>query len=90
MIPKIKTVMKDSRFKIDTRLKKAKVISRGWWNYPQYSDMNQINLWPICYWMYKYLQKSTKMPSQDIIQELGEIFNGHRYRVNRQPATRGT
>jgi len=83
MITKIKSVTKDSRSKVEDRLNKVKVIYRGWWNYHQYSDMRQINLWSIRYWMYKYLRKSTKMPSKEIIDHLKDIFNGHTFRVNR-------
>jgi len=90
MIDKIKSVMKDSRFKIDARLKKVKVIYRSWWNYHQFSDMGQVNLWSIRYWMYRYLRKTTKMPYKEIAEKSKEIFNGHIYRVNRHSAARGT
>ena len=89
MILKLKTLIKDSRYKIEDRLKKAEVIFRGWWNYHQFGDMSQVNLWSIQHWMYKYLRKSTKMPSDKIITHLEEIFNGHSYRVNRHSAVRG-
>lgn len=89
MISRIKTVMKDSRYKIDDRLKMVKTVYRGWWNYHQYSDMGQINLWSIRIWVYKYLRKTTKMLSKEIIKHLDRIFNGHTYRVNRHSAVRG-
>jgi group II intron reverse transcriptase/maturase len=90
MIDKIKSMMKDSRYKIDARLKKVKVIYRGWCNYHQYSDMGQINLWSIRYWMYRYLRKTTKMSSKEIIEKSKDIFNGHTYHVNRYSTVRGT
>ncbi len=90
MINKIKSVMKDSRYKMDARLNKIKVVYRGWWNYHQFSDMSQINLWSIRQWVYKYLRKTTKMPSTEIIKYLKETFNGHTYRVNRHAAARGS
>lgn len=77
MILKIKRVMKDSRYKMEVRLQKVKVIYRGWWNYHQYSDLNQINLWSIRYWMFRYLRKTTKMRYQEITKHLSGIFNGH-------------
>jgi group II intron reverse transcriptase/maturase len=83
MITKLKTLMKNSRYKIEDRLKKVKVVYRDWWNYHQFGDLHQVNLWSIRYWMYKYLRKSTKMPSDKIITHLGDIFNGHKYRLNR-------
>jgi len=90
MIDKIKSMLKDSRYKMDARLKKIKFIYRGWWNYHQYSDMGQINLWSIRYWVYRYLRKTTKMSSQKIIEKAKEIFNEHTYRVNRYSTVRGT
>jgi group II intron reverse transcriptase/maturase len=89
MILKLKTLIKDSRYKIEDRLKKAEVIFRGWWNYHQFGDMSQVNLWSIQHWMYKYLRKTTKIPSNKIIKHLEEIFNGHSYRVNCHSTVRG-
>lgn len=89
MITKIKIAMKDTRYKVEDRLSMIKTIYRGWWNYHQFSDMGQINLWSIRYWVYRYLNKSTKMPSKEIIKYLETIFNGHTYRVNRYSAVRG-
>jgi group II intron reverse transcriptase/maturase len=89
MITKIKTAMKDTRYKIEERLNMIRTIYRGWWNYHQFSDMGQINLWSIRYWVYRYLKKFTKMPSKETIKYLETIFNGHTYRVNRYSAVRG-
>lgn len=89
MILKIKTALKDSRYKIEDRLKMIKTVYRGWWNYHQYSDMGQINLWSIQIWAFRYLQKSTTIPTREIIKHLDSIFNGHTYKINRYPAVRG-
>lgn len=89
MINRIKTVVRDSRYKIIDRISMTKVIYRGWWNYHQHSDMRQINLWSIRKWMYRYLRRSTKLSSEEIIKHLCGIFNGHSYRVNRYSAVRG-
>lgn len=89
MITKIKSAMKNTRYKIEERLNMIKTIYRGWWNYHQFSDMGQINLWSIQYWVYRYLKKSTKMPPKETIKYLETIFNGHKYRVNRHLAVRG-
>ena len=89
MILRIKTVMRDSRYKIEDRLKMVKTVYRGWWNYHQYCDMGQINLWSIQLWAYRYLRKSTKISSKEIIKHLDLTFNGHKYRVNRHSAVRG-
>lgn len=89
IILRIKTLLKDSRYKIEDRLKMLKTVYRGWWNYHQFSDMGQINLWSIRIWVYRYLRKSTKMSSEEIFKHLDSIFNGHTYRVNRHAAVRG-
>ena len=73
LIHKLKSVMKNSKYKIDDRFKMIKTIYHDWLNYHQFSDMGQINLWSIRYWMYKYVRKITKMPSEDIIQHLKEL-----------------
>jgi len=89
MIDKIKTTMKDSRYKLSDRLKKVKIIYRGWWNYHQYSDMSQVNLWSIRYWVYRYLRKNSSIPGKEAISHTQSIFNGHVYKVNRYSAISG-
>ena len=89
MIHKIKSSLKDSRYKIKDRLKMIRTIYRGWCNYHQFSDLGQINLWSIRRWVYKYLTKSTKMVYSEKRKHLGLIFNGHTYRVNRYSAVGG-
>lgn len=53
LINKIKTTMKDTRYTLDQRLEKVKTIYTGWWNYNQYCDMRQIDLWSIQEWTNK-------------------------------------
>lgn len=89
IISKIKTLLKDSRYKIEDRLKMLKIVYHDWWNYHQFSDMGHINLWSIQIWVYRYLRKSTKMLSKEIIKHLDSTFNGHTYSVNRYSAIRG-
>lgn len=90
MIQKVKISLRDSRYNIIERLKMVKTIYRGWWNYHQFSDMGQINLWSIRYWVYRYIRKRTKMLPNEILEHLKSIFNGHSYRVNRHIASRGS
>lgn len=89
MIEKIKNSLKDSRYKIEDRLKMIQTVYRGWWNYHQFCDMKQVNLWSIRIWVYRYLRKSTKISTKEIMKHLDQIFNGHSYRVNRHSAVRG-
>jgi group II intron reverse transcriptase/maturase len=90
MVNKIKTMMRNSRFTVTDRLNKIKVIYRGWFNYHQYSDMSQINLWSVRKWTYNYLRKTTKMPTIEIISHIDSLYNGHKYSVNRFSAVRGS
>jgi group II intron reverse transcriptase/maturase len=90
MVNKIKAMMKNTNFKLTDRLAKIKVIYRGWFNYHQYSDMGQINLWSIRKWTYNYLKKTSKIPTTEIISHMDSIYNGHTYRMNRFSAIRGS
>lgn len=89
MIRKMKSTLKDSRYKIIDRLKRLKVIYRGWWNYHQFSDLGQVNLWSIRKWVCTYLSKSTKMDYAERTGHVESIFNGHSYKMNRHSAVRG-
>nr|YP_008965718.1 putative reverse transcriptase [Porphyridium purpureum]AJA41210.1 putative maturase [Porphyridium purpureum]AJA41212.1 putative maturase [Porphyridium purpureum]AJA41216.1 putative maturase [Porphyridium purpureum]ATJ02916.1 putative reverse transcriptase [Porphyridium purpureum]BAO23694.1 putative reverse transcriptase [Porphyridium purpureum] len=87
MIGKIKTMMKDSRFTLDQRLNKIKVIYRGWRKYHQYCDLSKVNLWSISDWTYKYVKKlNNKLNKHDRtiakikrIKDIHDIFNDHKY-----------
>jgi RNA-directed DNA polymerase len=89
MIDKVKRVLRDSRYKMEDRLEMVKIVYRGWWNYHQFSDMSQVNLFSIRTWVYKYVRKTSKWKSEEIIKHLDSIFNGHKYRVNRHSPARG-
>jgi RNA-directed DNA polymerase len=89
MIQKLKSTLKDTRYKIEERLKMVLTKYRGWRNYHQFSDLGKVNLWSIQTWVWKYLRKSTKMNYNQKKEYLEMIFNGHRYRVNRHSAVRG-
>lgn len=82
MIYKIKTTMQDTRFPTKTRLDKIKVIYRGWFNYHQYCDMSQLNLWSIKSWTNEYLIKNSNMDRKKRVENVSDIFNGHTYKVN--------
>lgn len=82
MIYKIKTTMKDTRFPIEYRLDKVKLIYRGWFNYHQYCDMSQINLWSINSWTNEYLINNSNMIREKRVKIVSDIYLGHSYRVN--------
>ena len=82
IIYKIKTTMQDTRFPIKNRLDKIKTIYRGWFNYHQYCDMSQINLWSIDTWTNEYLIKNSNMERKKRVKIVSDIFTGHSYKVN--------
>nr|AJA41246.1 putative maturase [Porphyridium purpureum] len=87
MIDKIKETMKDARFTLEQRLKKVKVIYRGWINYHQYCDLSKINLWSISDWTYKYVKKlNSKLNRKDRViakikrvKTIQDIFSSHKW-----------
>nr|QWL15207.1 hypothetical protein [Ulva rigida] len=87
---KVKNTVKDTRYPLKDRLKMVKTIYRGWFHYNRYCDMSQINLWSLHYWVYKYLKKSSKMPSNEIIEHIRGIFTGHNQKVNGFIACKGS
>lgn len=90
MKEKVKNTVKDTRYPLKDRLNKIKIIYRGWFNYHQFCDMSQVNLWSLHNWVYKYLKKSTKMPSSEIIETVRGIFTGHKQRANKFIAVKGS
>ena len=79
---KIKSTMRDTRFPIEERLSKVKVIYRSWWNYHRYSDMSQINPWAISKWVSKFLKNKTSLKKDSRLEMVRRIFNGHSQKVN--------
>ena len=82
MILKIKTTLQDTRFTMKRRLEKIKVIYRGWFNYHQYCDMSQLNLWSINSWTNEYLIKNSSIERKKRVKIVTDIFNGHTFKVN--------
>ena len=82
LINRIKTTMKDTRYTLDQRLDKVKVIYSGWWNYNKYCDMGQVNLWSIISWTNNYVKLNSKIPRKARIETLKSIFTGYKFKVN--------
>lgn len=82
MIKTIKAQMKDTRYPIQERLNKVKVIYYGWRNYHKYCDLFQINTWSISDWVYKFCRKNTSWKKELILSQVREIFNGHSQNIN--------
>lgn len=89
MINKIKFVMKDTRLTHDERLSKIEIFYRGWWNYNQYCDLRQINLWSINKWTNAYLIKHSNMGRKERVNRIKQIYTGHTFKVNSHVSVRG-
>nr|AWX53324.1 hypothetical protein [Halochlorococcum sp. NIES-1838] len=89
LINKIKTTMKDTRYTLDQRLNKVKIIYTGWWNYNKYCDMGQINLWSINSWVNNYVKLNSKMPRKKRTEIIKSIFTGHSFKVNAHVSVAG-
>ena len=82
MIQNIKRIMRDTRFSIEQRLLKIKIVYKGWRNYHQYCDLRQINLWSIKKWLNSYLVQHSKIGREERIKHLRKIFSGHKFKIN--------
>ena len=92
MKQKVKTTISDTRYKLMDRIKMAKTIYRGWWNYHQFCDMNQVkcSIWSLRNWTYKRITGNSNTTSSEATEFINSIFNGHSYKVNRCPSIKGS
>jgi RNA-directed DNA polymerase len=88
MIVKMKYTLRDTRYPMDQRLDKARVVFQGWRNYHQYCNMSEINVWPIRYWTNQYLKRYSKMNRQQRTEKVLFIFGNFTYKVNNFVAIR--
>jgi RNA-directed DNA polymerase len=82
MIKKMKYTLRDTRFTLEQRLQKARLIFQGWWNYHQYCDMGKVNLWPIRQWTNLYIKRQSKMTLEERREKLLLVFGNCTYKVN--------
>ena len=82
MITKVKSTMKDTQWTLDDRIKRVKVIYKGWRNYHQYCDLNQVDLWSLNLWTNAYLKKHSQMGRKERVKKVQAIYSGHTNRVN--------
>jgi len=76
---KVKLILKNSRYKIQTRIDQVRVIVQEWHNYHQFCDMTQVKsqLYELKIWYSKYMKLYTKIPKEERILSLQRIFNNH-------------
>jgi len=82
---KIKLILKNSRYKIQTRIDQVKVIIQKWHNYHKFCDMTQVKsqLYELKIWYSKYIKLYTKIPKKERILSLQRLFSNHSCRVMR-------
>jgi hypothetical protein len=80
---KIKSVLKNSNYKIQTRINRVKIIVQEWHIYHQFCDMTYVKsqLYELKVWYGKYIKSYTKIPKEERILTLQRIFNNHSYKV---------
>jgi RNA-directed DNA polymerase len=88
MIKKMKYTLRDTRFTLEQRLYKARLVFQGWWKYHKYCDMSEVNTWPIRYWTNQYIKCRSKMNCQQRNEKLLFIFGNCHYKVNSFVAVR--
>lgn len=82
LVETVKATLKDNRFSYELRLKKIKIIYRGWRRYHQYCNMSKHNGWPLALWLNDYTKKVTKMKRAERNKWLQKIFTKHNCQVD--------
>jgi hypothetical protein len=72
---KIKSIMKDLRYKIEDRLSRVKTVYKWWLNKTFLTDLSQISFWSIKVWIYKYIRKRSKIHHKLALRYIKEIFS---------------
>ncbi len=57
---KVKSTIRDKRFKLDDRIKKVDSIVRGWRTYYQYCEMENHDLWALNHNTWKFIRKEIR------------------------------
>jgi RNA-directed DNA polymerase len=80
---KVKSILKNSKYKIQTRIDRVRIVVQEWHIYHQFCDMTQVKsqLYELKIWYSKYIRSYTKIPKEERILTLQRIFNNHSYKV---------
>jgi RNA-directed DNA polymerase len=80
---KVKSILKNSNYKIQTRIDRVRIVVQEWHIYHQFCDMTRIKsqLYELKIWYSKYIKSYTKIPKEERILTLQRIFNNHSYKV---------
>ena len=90
LIKKVKTSLKDSRFKLEARIQKVASIIRGWRNYHKYCDMKNHDLWALRYWTWKFIRKQGRYNRQQTNEQKRKAFPPIPWTVNKFINVKGT
>jgi RNA-directed DNA polymerase len=80
---KVKSILKNSRYKIQTRIDRVRIVVQEWHIYHQFCDMAQVKsqLYELKIWYSKYIRTYTKIPKEERVLTLQRIFNNHSYKL---------
>jgi RNA-directed DNA polymerase len=80
---KIKSILKNSKYKINTRINRVAIISREWHYYHQFCDMSKVKgqLYELKRWYSNYLRSNTKISKIERILSLRKSFNNYKYKT---------
>ena len=80
---KVKSVLKNSNYKIQTRINRVKIVVQEWHIYHQFCDMTHVKsqLYELKVWYSKYIKSYTKIPKEERMITLQRIFNNHSCRL---------
>jgi RNA-directed DNA polymerase len=80
---KVKSILKNSKYKIQTRIERVRIVVQEWHMYHQFCDMTQVKsqLYELKIWYSKYVRSYTKIPKEERILTLQRIFNNHSYKI---------
>lgn len=80
---KVKSILKNSKYKIQIRINTLKILVREWHIYHQFCDMRRVKnqLYELKKWYSRYMRSNTKILKTERILTLQTIFNNHPYNM---------
>lgn len=72
---RIKTILKDNRYKLENRFNKAKTTFRNWFNYHLINRELKNNSWLLKKWTYTYISKHSNINKNTRIELIRKIFD---------------
>lgn len=73
-IKNLKRIIKDSRYKLRDRLKKANFIYENWHEYYKRCNTSNTNVWSIKRFYYRYIQRKSSVPQKEHLKLINSVF----------------